>query len=77
MQCPALNQNRRNGTASFFHLCFDNRAFRRVVRVRFQIQNFRLKQNRFYQLIQIDAFLCGNFNRQNVTPEAFHNNFVA
>ena len=64
-QCAATHQNGGHGAAAFFQLGFDNGAFGGTIGIGFEVENFRLQQNRFQQFVEAHFGLGGNFNRQN------------
>ena len=75
-QRAALDQHRANRAAPVLEHGLDDDAFRLPVRVGLELQNFRLQQNRFQELVEIGLLGRRHLDFEDVAAHAFDDHLV-
>ena len=75
-QGSSLNEEGGQWPAAFPYLGFDDHAFGQAVRVGFEIEEFGLQEDGFFQFIQVDPLFGGNLHGKNFTTHFLEYHFV-
>ena len=76
LQCAFLHQNRGNRATSGIQLCLDHGALGLAIRIRSQLQQFRLQNDGFQQLVQTGAIDGRNLNVQHIARHFFNDDLM-
>src|SRR5688500_3488249 len=76
LERTVVDQDRRHGAFARIELCFDNGAGGAAVRVRLQVEDFRLQEDLIEKRVDVGSFLGRNFARQNGAAELLEHDSV-
>ena len=71
-----MHQNRGHGSTPLVELCFDHESAGFTIRIGLEVENFRLQQDGFQQLVEIGALECGHFNIERVATHTFDDDLL-
>src|SRR6185437_12620405 len=75
-QRAALHEHGCDRAAALVELGFDHRTFGGAVRICLQVEDFGLQQDRFFQLVEVDALGGRHFDGERFAAQVFDLDFV-